>query len=64
MSYKTKDIRNVVLLGHSGCGKTTFAETMLFESKATSRRGSIEEKNTISDFTNIEMERGLSLIHI
>ena len=61
MSYKTKDIRNVVLLGHSGCGKTTFAETMLFESKATSRRGSIEEKNTISDFTNIEMERGNSI---
>ena len=61
MSYKTKDIRNVVLLGHSGCGKTTFAETMLFESKATSRRGSIDEKNTISDFTNIEMERGNSI---
>ncbi len=61
MSYKTKDIRNVVLLGHSGSGKTTFAETMLYESKATSRRGSIDEKNTISDFTNIEMERGNSI---
>ena len=61
MSYTTENLRNVVLLGHSGCGKTTFAETMLFESKATSRRGSIEEKNTISDFTNIEMERGNSI---
>ena len=61
MRYQTKDIRNVVLLGHSGCGKTTFAETMLYESKATSRRGSIDEKNTVSDFTNIEMERGNSI---
>ena len=61
MSYTTQNIRNVVLLGHSGIGKTTFAETMLFESKATSRRGSIDEKNTVSDFTNIEMERGNSI---
>jgi len=51
----------VVLLGHSGSGKTTFAETMLFESKSTSRRGSIEEKNTVSDYTNIESERGNSI---
>ena len=61
MSYTTQNIRNVVLLGHSGSGKTTFAETMLFESKATNRRGSIDEKNTVSDFTNIEMERGNSI---
>jgi len=61
MSYQTKDIRNVVLLGHAGSGKTTFAETMLFESNGISRRGSIEEKNTISDFTNIEIERGNSI---
>ncbi len=61
MSYNTKNLRNVVLLGHSGCGKTTFAETMLFESKSTSRRGSIEERNTVSDYTNIESERGNSI---
>ena len=61
MSYNTKNLRNVVLLGHSGCGKTTFAETMLFESKSTSRRGSVEEKNTVSDYTNIESERGNSI---
>ena len=61
MSYNTKNLRNVVLLGHSGCGKTTFAETMLFESKSISRRGSIEEKNTVSDFTNIESEKGNSI---
>ena len=61
MSFETKDIRNVVLLGHSGSGKTTFAETMLFESGAIGRRGSIDTKNTISDFTNIEQERGNSI---
>ena len=41
MTLTTKDIRNVVLLGHSGSGKTSFAETMLFESGAIKRRGSI-----------------------
>lgn len=61
MSMDLKNIRNVVLLGHSGCGKTTFAETILFESGAISRRGTVESKNTISDFTAIEHERGNSL---
>ncbi len=61
MAYDTKDIRNVVLLGHSGSGKTTFAETMLFESGAINRRGTVEEKSTISDYTNIEQERGNSI---
>lgn len=61
MGIATKDIRNVVLLGHSGSGKTTFSETMLFESGAIGRRGSIETKNTISDFTNIEQERNNSI---
>ena len=44
MSVATKDIRNVVLLGHSGSGKTTFAETMLFESGAINRRGTVENQ--------------------
>jgi elongation factor G len=61
MSFDTKDIRNVALLGHSGCGKTTFAECMLFEAGAISRRGSVEEGNTQSDYTNIEKERGNSI---
>ena len=47
MIYDTKNIRNVVLLGHPGCGKTTLAETMLFEAGAISRRGSVLEKNTV-----------------
>lgn len=61
MSVDTKNIRNVVLLGHSGSGKTSFAETMLFESGAIDRRGDIDSKSTISDFTNIEKERGNSI---
>ncbi|MFK7807794.1 MAG: elongation factor G [Saprospiraceae bacterium] len=61
MGYETKDIRNVVMLGHSGSGKTSLAEAMLFEAKATKRRGTILDKTTISDYTNIEQERGNSL---
>lgn len=61
MSYNTKNLRNVVLLGHSGAGKTTFAEAMLFESGAIERRGTVEDQSTISDYTNIEKERGNSI---
>ncbi|HFA49875.1 MAG TPA: elongation factor G [Bacteroidetes bacterium] len=61
MAYDTKNIRNAVLLGHPGCGKTTFAETMLFETGAITRRGSVQEKNTVSDYTDIEHERGNSI---
>ncbi|MFT6337554.1 MAG: elongation factor G [Halioglobus sp.] len=68
MSVATKDIRNVVLLGHSGSGKTTFAETMLFESGAIKRKGSVDNQNTVSDYSNIEKERGNSffstLMHV
>lgn len=61
MSYDTKNVRNVALLGHSGSGKTTLTEAMLFEAKATKRRGTINDNTTISDHTNIEQERGNSI---
>jgi len=61
MSYDTKNIRNVVLVGHSGSGKTTLVEAMLFEAKLTKRRGTVNDKTTTSDFTNIEQERGNSI---
>lgn len=61
MAIDSKNIRNICLLGHSGCGKTSFAETMLFEAGSIPRRGTIEGGNTVSDFTNIEKERGNSI---
>lgn len=61
MIAETKNIRNVVLLGHSGSGKTSLAETMLFEAGAIQRRGNVLEGSTISDFTDIERERGNSI---
>ena len=53
--YSTKDIRNVALLGASKSGKTTMAEAMLFEGKVIDRRGTVEDKNTLSD--NDELEK-------
>lgn len=61
MSYDTSNIRNAVLLGHPGSGKTTLAETMLFETGAITRRGNVQERSTISDYTDIEHERGNSI---
>jgi elongation factor G len=61
MNFDTKNIRNVVLLGHSGSGKTTFAEAMLYEGKAITRRGTVEDQSTVSDYTDLEQERGNSL---
>lgn len=61
MSVDTKNIRNVVLLGHSGSGKTSLTEAMLLESEAITRMGTVEAGNTLSDYSSIEQERGNSL---
>lgn len=53
-NYQTSEIKNVVLLGAPGSGKTTFAEAMAFEGKVIDRRGSIENENTLSDHTDLE----------
>lgn len=53
--YSTQDIRNVVLVGATKSGKTTLAEAMLYEGKVIDRRGSVEDKNTVSD--NDELEK-------
>jgi len=53
-SYQTNEIKNIVLLGAAGSGKTTFAEAMAFEGKVIDRRGSIENNNTLSDNNELE----------
>lgn len=53
-TYETKNVRNVVLMGGPKSGKTTLAESMMFEGKVIDRRGTIEAKNTMSDNTEIE----------
>jgi elongation factor G len=59
--YDEKHIKNIVLLGAQKAGKTLLAEDMIFEAGITHRRGSIEGKNTVSDFHEIEHERGNSV---
>lgn len=61
MSLDPKQIRNVVLLGHSHSGKTSLIESMLYEAKAITRLGTIDAGNTVSDFSDIEQERKASL---
>ncbi len=59
--YSTENIRNLAIVGHSGCGKTTFTEACLFKTGAISKMGKVEEKNTVSDYTPEEMNRGVSI---
>ena len=60
-TFDAKHIKNVVLLGSHGSGKTTLAETMLFEAGLIKRRGRIEDHNTVSDHHDLEHERGSSV---
>ena len=59
--YDTFHVKNIVLLGHAGSGKTTLAECMLFEAGIISRRGSIAERNTSGDYHELEQDRGNSI---
>lgn len=59
--YDDKHIKNVVFVGAHNSGKTTLAETMLFEAGLINRRGTVEAKNTVSDYHEIEHEKGNSV---
>lgn len=59
--YQTNEIKNIALLGSAGSGKTTLAEVMLYESGLIKRRGSVEAKNTVSDYFPVEQEYGYSV---
>ncbi len=56
--FDTAHVKNIVLLGHAGSGKTSLAECMLYEAGLINRRGSVAEKNTTGDYHELEKERG------
>lgn len=60
-TYLTDQIKNIALLGNSGSGKTTLAEAMMFNGGLIERRGTIDGKNTVSDYRPIEHENGNSI---
>ena len=59
--YQTNEIKNIALLGSAGSGKTTLAESMLYEAGIIKRRGTVEGKNTVSDYFPVEQEYGYSV---
>jgi len=61
VKFDTKRIRNIALLGHGGCGKTSLAEAMLYIAGETDRLGKIADGNTVCDYDSEEVARGFSL---
>ncbi|MCR5114589.1 MAG: elongation factor G [Bacteroidales bacterium] len=59
--YQTQDIRNLAVIGGNRTGKTTLCETMAFHGGVISRRGTVEDKNTLSDYREVELERQQSI---
>jgi elongation factor G len=61
MSYETKNIRNICLLGHGNCGKTSLAESMLFSTGAVDRMGKVPDGNTVCDYDAEEIKRQITI---
>lgn len=59
--YQTNEIKNIALIGAKGSGKTTLAESMLYEAGVIKRRGTVEQKNTVCDFMPVELNLGYSV---
>ena len=59
--YPTENIRNVALVGHSGAGKTTLAEALLYRAGTVNRLGRVEDSNTVTDFDPEEHKRQTTL---
>ena len=59
--YETGNIRNVVVMGHGGCGKTTLVEAIAYQTGITARMGKVTDGNTISDYDKEEQKRQFSI---
>ena len=59
--YSASNIKSFAIIGHQGCGKTSLVESILFKTKTIEKKGSVEEGNTVSDFTKEEKNSGVSI---